>query len=189
MWPDPRTDGELLVATCHDPEAFAIFHRRHVRGVLAFFRRRVGAPEVALDLTAEAFATALEGSARYELRPEPARGWLYGIAWSVLNDALAQGQAADRSRRALGMEPIELTDCGVARIEKLAGEPALALIGSRGAALRERPLDRGAALTDDPLGLLERQLVDAARRQSEPPPRRRLRIRPWPHPPGDPSAA
>jgi hypothetical protein len=39
---DPRTDGELLVATATDPEAFGTFFRRHVRGVLAFFRRRVG---------------------------------------------------------------------------------------------------------------------------------------------------
>jgi hypothetical protein len=34
---DPRTDGELLVATRGDPDAFAVFYRRHVRGVLAFF--------------------------------------------------------------------------------------------------------------------------------------------------------
>jgi len=26
---DPRTDGELLVATAHDPEAFATFYRRY----------------------------------------------------------------------------------------------------------------------------------------------------------------
>jgi hypothetical protein len=31
---DPRTDGELLVATAHDPEAFAVFYRRHVRPVV-----------------------------------------------------------------------------------------------------------------------------------------------------------
>jgi DNA-directed RNA polymerase specialized sigma24 family protein len=84
---DPRTDGELLVATACDPEAFATFYRRHVRGVLAFFRRRVGSAEVALDLTAETFAAALEASPRYELRPEPARNWLYGIAWNKLHEA------------------------------------------------------------------------------------------------------
>jgi RNA polymerase sigma-70 factor (ECF subfamily) len=41
---DPRTDGQLLVATAEDPEAFGVFYRRHVRGVLAFFRRRWAAP-------------------------------------------------------------------------------------------------------------------------------------------------
>jgi Sigma-70 region 2 len=84
---DPRTDGELLVATVQDPEAFATFYRRHVRGVLAFFRRRAGSDELALGLTAETFAAALEASSRYELRPEPARNWLYGIAWNKLHGA------------------------------------------------------------------------------------------------------
>jgi len=84
---DLRTDGELLVATSGDPEAFGVFYSRHVRGMLAFFRRRVGNPEVALRLTAETFAAALEASGRYELRPEPARSWLYGIAWTKLHEA------------------------------------------------------------------------------------------------------
>ena len=89
--PDPRTDGELLVATAEDPEAFAVFYRRHVRGVLSFFRRRVGGPELAFDLTAETFAAALEAAPRYVPRPEPARGWLYGIAWSELHQAQRRG--------------------------------------------------------------------------------------------------
>src|ERR1700727_195696 len=47
---DPRTDGELLVATATDPDAFGTFFRRHVRGVLGFFRRRGASPEAALEL-------------------------------------------------------------------------------------------------------------------------------------------
>jgi DNA-directed RNA polymerase specialized sigma24 family protein len=93
---DPRTDGELLVATATDPEAFLTFYRRHVRGLLAFFRRRGASAEVALDLTAETFAAALEASPRYELRPEPARPWLYGIAWIQL-DQLASALLAGSS--------------------------------------------------------------------------------------------
>jgi hypothetical protein len=31
---DRRTDGELLIATASDPQAFAFFYRRHVHGVL-----------------------------------------------------------------------------------------------------------------------------------------------------------
>ena len=84
---DPRTDGELLVATAQDAEAFATFHRRHARAMLAFFLRRAGSAEAALDLTAETFAAALEASRRYEPRPEPARDWLYGIARSKLHEA------------------------------------------------------------------------------------------------------
>jgi RNA polymerase sigma factor (sigma-70 family) len=126
---DLRSDGELLVAaSAHDPDAFAVFYRRHVRGLLAFFRRRVPSPELALDLTAETFASALEGSRRYELRSDPARGWLYGIAWNKLHEAQRRGRAEDKVRRALGMAPIVLTDEGIERIEKLAAAPASELL-------------------------------------------------------------
>jgi RNA polymerase sigma factor (sigma-70 family) len=134
---DSRTDGELLVATASDPEAFGIFYRRHVRGVLAFFRRRASSAEVALDLTAETFAAALEGSARYEPRPEPARGWLYGIAWNKLHEAQRQGRAEDSARRALGMAPIVLDDEGLERIEALAGGPALEVLETLPANVRD----------------------------------------------------
>jgi DNA-directed RNA polymerase specialized sigma24 family protein len=87
---DRRSDGELLVATPDDPEAFAIFHSRHVRGVTAFFQRRVGSPELAFALTAETFANALDAAGRYELRPEPARTWLYGIAWTTLQRSMTK---------------------------------------------------------------------------------------------------
>ena len=95
---DPRTDGELLVATATDPDAFGTFFRRHVRGVLAFFRRRGASAEGARALTPETFAAQR-------------RGW-----------------ADDAVRRALGMAPILLTDEGIERIEALAGSPALELM-------------------------------------------------------------
>lgn len=110
---DSRTDGDLLAATLIDPQAFGVFYRRHVRGVLAFFRRRVPTPEVAFDLCAETFAAALEAAPRY--RPqrepagddgqsrEPARSWLYGIAWNKLHEAERRGRAEDSARRSLGM--------------------------------------------------------------------------------------
>src|SRR5690348_3418328 len=134
---DLRTDGELLVATATDPDAFGTFFRRHVRGVLAFFRRRGANAEVALDLTAETFAAALEASPRYELRPEPARNWLYGIAWNKLHEAQRLGRADDAVRRALGMAPIVLTDEGLERIEALAGSPALELMDALPAEQRD----------------------------------------------------
>ncbi len=143
--PDPRTDGELLVATTADPDAFAVFYRRHVRGVLAFFRRRVDNAELAFDLMAETFAAALEAAPRYEPRPEPARGWLYGIAWNKLHEAHRRGQAEDSARRAMGMAPIVLTDEAIERIEALAGGEALQLLealpADQRAAVRARVLD------------------------------------------------
>jgi RNA polymerase sigma-70 factor (ECF subfamily) len=143
---DPRTDGELLVAASgSDPEAFAIFYRRHVQGILSFFRRHVSSSELALDLTAETFAAALEGASRYEPRPEPARGWLYGIAWNKLHEAQRRGRVEDKVRRALGMAPILLTDEGIERIEQFAAAPALevleALPADQRDAIRARILD------------------------------------------------
>jgi DNA-directed RNA polymerase specialized sigma24 family protein len=126
--PDPRTDGELLAATVTDPEAFAVFYRRHVRGVLSFFRRRAPGAELAFELTAETFAAALEATPRYAPRPEPARNWLYGIAWSQLHEAHGRGRPADSARRALGMAPIELSAGAVARIEALAGGRTVRLL-------------------------------------------------------------
>ena len=111
---DLRTDGELLVATALDPEAFAVFYRRHARGMVAFFRRRTGDPTVAEQLTATTFAVALEESRHYVLRPEPARSWLYGIAWSKLHEAgyavytrdpALSGRFARRVRSALPARP------------------------------------------------------------------------------------
>ena len=128
--PDPRTDGELLVASVADPEAFAVFYRRHVRGVLAFFRRRVDTAELAFDLMAETFAAALEAAPRYERRTEPARGWLYGIAWNKLHEARRRGRAEDSARRALGMTRVVLTDEALERIEAVAGGEALQLLES-----------------------------------------------------------
>jgi DNA-directed RNA polymerase specialized sigma24 family protein len=94
---DRRSDGELLVATRSDPDAFGVFYRRHVRGVTAFFRRRVDSPEIAYALTVDTFAAALEAAGRYPLRPEPARSWLYGIAWTQLGAC----QAADGELRSI----------------------------------------------------------------------------------------
>jgi RNA polymerase sigma factor (sigma-70 family) len=135
--PDPRTDGELLTATAADPEAFGVFYRRHVRGVLSFFRRRVPSAELAFDLTAETFAAALEATPRYEPRPEPARGWLYGIAHNKLREAQRHGRADDAARRELGMAPIVLTDAGIERIEAVAGGRVLRLLDSLPAGQRE----------------------------------------------------
>ncbi|MGH2883460.1 MAG: RNA polymerase sigma factor [Solirubrobacteraceae bacterium] len=140
--------ASCLVATAGDPEAFAVFYRRHVRGVLAFFRRRVPSAEIALDLTAETFAAALETSSRYERRPEPARSWLYGIAWNKLHEAQRRGCSEDGARRALGMAPITLTDEGVEQIDAIADGAALELLeglsGDQRDAVRARIVDERA---------------------------------------------
>ena len=85
--------------------------------MLAFFRRRVDGPELAFDLMAETFAAALEAAPGYEPRPEPARVWLYGIAWNKLHEARRRGCAEDSAGRALGMSRIVLSDEALDQIE------------------------------------------------------------------------
>jgi DNA-directed RNA polymerase specialized sigma24 family protein len=104
------TDEQLLLAAAAgDDRAFAVFYRRHVDALIAFFRGRVPTPEQAFDLAAETLAIVA-------LRPRDYRGegpavaWLYGIARNVLRSSLRQGRIEDAARRRLGAEPTPLTD-------------------------------------------------------------------------------
>src|SRR5437764_15422259 len=106
-------DAALLAATASHPQAFAEFYRRHVHAVLAYARRRTGRPDLALDLTAEVFAAALEGSSRYRPEGGSAAAWLYTIARNKIADSARRGRVEDSARRRLGMEPLELTDAAL----------------------------------------------------------------------------
>lgn len=107
---DDQDDAALLAATASCPEAFGAFYRRHVRRVLAYCRRRTGSAELALDLTAEVFACALERSSRYRPVADTAAPWLVGIARHKLADSARRGVIEDRARRRLAMRPLEVTD-------------------------------------------------------------------------------
>ena len=119
---DQRTDEELLLATPDSPEAFGVFYRRHVEPVLAFFRVRTGDPELAADLMAETFAAALIAAPRFRRRREPPAAWLFTIARRKLIDSWRRGRVEDAARRKLGLEPMELDDGGLARIDSLIDE-------------------------------------------------------------------
>ena len=69
------TDEDLLCS--EDPEAFGLFYDRYARAMLGYFARRTGDPEVAADLTAETFASALVARRRFKPRGAPAGAWLY----------------------------------------------------------------------------------------------------------------
>jgi RNA polymerase sigma factor (sigma-70 family) len=114
------SDAELLRLTASHPEAFGAFYRRHVHAVLAYARRRTPSPELALDLTAEVFAAALEGASAYRPKDVGAGPWLYGIARHKLADSSRRGRIEDRARQRLGMQPIEPTDAGLEQVEQLA---------------------------------------------------------------------
>src|SRR3954464_190167 len=112
---DGRSDDDLLAATRTEPEAFAVFYRRHVHALLAYFARRVHDAELAADLTAETFAAALDGAHRHRRERGPGAAWLYGIAKRQLAHAAHKGAVEDRARRRLGVNAIALPDEGPQR--------------------------------------------------------------------------
>lgn len=106
-----RADEALLKLSRHDGEAFGLFYDRHHLMVLGALRLRVGSTEVALDLTAEIFATALERCEHFEDRgPGSAKAWLFGIARFKLIDLYRDGAAENRARQRLGMPRLVIDD-------------------------------------------------------------------------------
>jgi RNA polymerase sigma factor (sigma-70 family) len=115
-----RSDDELLVAAAKEPEAFGVFYRRHVDAVLRYLVYRTRNAEEAAELTAEVFAAALEASGRFRTRTTPARAWLFGIVNHKLADSRRRRRIADDARRRLSVEPIQLDDLELERVEELA---------------------------------------------------------------------
>jgi DNA-directed RNA polymerase specialized sigma24 family protein len=122
-----ESDDELLASL--EPGSFAVFYRRHVEDLVAFFMRRTRSAELAADLTAETFAAALIARARIDAGRGSASAWLFGIALNKLARVERRAVAERRARRRLGMEWIELTDADIERIDALgSGERARVLV-------------------------------------------------------------
>jgi RNA polymerase sigma factor (sigma-70 family) len=122
---DP-SDEELLLSPIADD--FGRFYDRHVDVLLGWFARRTGNPDVAADLTAETFASALAARRRFRPAATPAAGWLYGIAQHKLVDFYRRGSTEDRMCRKLGLARPALGDEDRELIEMLAHETALTLV-------------------------------------------------------------
>jgi RNA polymerase sigma factor (sigma-70 family) len=116
---DKHTDVELLAMTRNNPNAFGPFYERHVSALLSYLARRTGDTEVALDLTAEVFAAALESSRRYKPEEAPPRAWLFGIANKKLAASRRRSAVDQNARRKLRMRRIEFSDEGLERVEDL----------------------------------------------------------------------
>ena len=93
-----RTDEELLAS--HETDDFGVFYDRHVRALLGYFQRRTGDPQVAADLTAETFASAIVAQERYVATGAPALAWLYAhrLAAARRLPAARGGRAPDAAR-------------------------------------------------------------------------------------------
>jgi RNA polymerase sigma factor (sigma-70 family) len=120
------TDEDLLGSD--DPEDFGVFYDRHIRALLGYFMRRTRDPDVAADLAAETFASALGARRRFRPGGAPASAWLYTIALRRLADYHRRGRVDDRVRRSLAMErrPLASEDARVIRL--LADETASTLL-------------------------------------------------------------
>ena len=112
------TDAELLAATRHDPDAFALFYDRYEASIVGYFVRRTKDVELAADLTAEVFAAALTAADRYRPETPTAAGWLFTIAHHTLARSLRRGRVEARARQRIGIrDAFELDPGQVERIE------------------------------------------------------------------------
>jgi RNA polymerase sigma-70 factor (ECF subfamily) len=125
-------DARLLAESATDPAAFAEFYERYERAVLVFMLRRTASPEVAADLTAEVFASALEAVNGFRYTGAPPAAWLFRIARNVLIDSYREARVQNGVRQRLGMPPLTLTDEIAEHLARLAaqaeGEEALKLL-------------------------------------------------------------
>jgi RNA polymerase sigma factor (sigma-70 family) len=146
-----RTDAALLAASRAGRGGFDEFFRRHRDMVLAFHARRVAEPELAADLTAETFASALVAVHDQERSlPDVPVAWLMLIAQRKLVDSYRRRRVEEAARQRLGMEPLDLDDTALefveatARSTDVAWELARRLPPEQFAALRARVLDERA---------------------------------------------
>jgi RNA polymerase sigma factor (sigma-70 family) len=119
-------DDDLL--TTDDAEAFGMFYDRHVRTVLGYFARRTGDLEVAADLTAETFASALTARRRYRPGGAPASAWLFAIAARRLADYHRRGRVEARAQKALAMERVPLGAEDAEMIRLLGDDTAVSML-------------------------------------------------------------
>jgi RNA polymerase sigma-70 factor (ECF subfamily) len=115
------SDADLLGAVANrDGAAFSAFYRRHLAEVLAYLVRETGDSELAADLAAEVFAAVLLSAGRYEAQVPSALPWVIGVARHKLLMSWRRGRVEARARHRLGLEPVELDDLALERIEQLA---------------------------------------------------------------------
>jgi RNA polymerase sigma factor (sigma-70 family) len=124
--PTSPTDEELLAS--HETQAFGVFYDRHVRTLLGYFARRTGDPQVAADLAAETFASAIVAQERYVPTGAPALAWLYAIATRRLADYQRRGAVERRMQRMLAMERVPLSEENAEMIRLLAEDAAVEML-------------------------------------------------------------
>lgn len=104
-----------------DDAAFALLYRAYLPLVLRWSLNATRDRELAADLAAEVFAAALLAARRYRRESGTVAAWLIGIANNKLRESRRRARIEDSARRRLGLEPEELTDSDLARVDELVG--------------------------------------------------------------------
>jgi RNA polymerase sigma-70 factor (ECF subfamily) len=125
--PARRHAGDTALArSAEDLDAFQDFYLDTLQRVVVFFTRRTLNAEVALDLTGETFAVALQRRRQFRGSSDAeAEGWLFAIARSQLSHYWRRGVAERKALEQVGMDPPSLPQADLERIEELAGLPEL----------------------------------------------------------------
>lgn len=108
------------------PDDFTRLYRRHAQSLLLYFQRRVHEPELARDLLAETFESAIAGAEGFRGSSDSElSGWLWGIARNLLADHRRREQGELSRQERLGRARPALSDREIERVEELAGIASL----------------------------------------------------------------
>jgi RNA polymerase sigma-70 factor (ECF subfamily) len=122
------------------PDDFTRLYRRHAQSLLLYFQRRVHEPELARDLLAECFESAIAGGPGFRGETEEAlSGWLWSIARNTLAEQRRREHSEGARAQRMGRARAALSDREIERVEELAGI----------AELREAVAQRLSELPDD----------------------------------------
>ena len=142
-----RTGG----GTLDSPQAFEELYFAMSDRLLLFLTRRCADPETARDLWAETWARAYESRDRFRGTVQAQReAWILGIARNVLAGYYKRGAVEQRALQRLQLEPPEISDRDLDRLERAAG------LG----ALREELRAALAGLADEQREALKLRIVD-----------------------------
>lgn len=109
-----------------EADDIADLYARHARRLVAFFARRTFDTEVAVELMAETFAIAVAGGGRCRAStPDDAVAWLYSIAHGRFSNWLRDLRVERRVLSQVGLEPPQLADAELDRVDELAGTAEL----------------------------------------------------------------
>lgn len=127
------------------PDDYTRLFRRHAQPLLLHFQRRVNDPELAAELLADTFESAIAAGHSFRGESElELSGWLWAIARNALADHFRRRESERVRRRRMGRVRPALTDREIERIEELAGIAELREAVS--ARLRELPSDQREAV-------------------------------------------